>query len=118
MSRERSGDRHKAAYSATGRRQAPLAWLPWAALALLLLLAGIAFLIARNAGDDSDDTGGAEASSGLDTDSGKGSVEAGAGHTCHGVSSGCATTDSASGSEDTFAAAPALGAAAGHPALR
>lgn len=57
MSNPRSDDRHDAAYSATGRRKAPLAWLPWAALLLLLILAGIVFLIARNVGDDGDDPG-------------------------------------------------------------
>ena len=42
--------------SMTGRR-APLGWLPWVALALLGLLALIAFLVARNVADDGDRPG-------------------------------------------------------------
>lgn len=41
----------------TGRRRAPLGWLPWAALALLGLLGAAAFLIARNVGDAGDEPG-------------------------------------------------------------
>lgn len=87
MTNRRSDDRHDAAYSATGRRKARLAWLPWAALLLLLVLAGIVFLIARNAGDDSDDAGidvvddaatGDDDSVGLDgQDAGEGDVDDG-----------------------------------------
>lgn len=58
MSVDGSGRRDRGAHSAAGgRRRAPLGWLPWAALALLLLIAGGAFLISRNAGDDGDEQG-------------------------------------------------------------
>ena len=50
-------ERHEAAYSATGKRKTPLAWLPWAGLLLLLLLGALVFLLVRNVGDDGDDSG-------------------------------------------------------------
>lgn len=50
-------DRRRSAHSLTGRRRAPLGWLPWAALALLGLLGAAAFLIARNVGDAGDEPG-------------------------------------------------------------
>lgn len=53
----RDDDERRSAHSLTGRRRAPLGWLPWAALALLGVLGATAFLIARNVGDAGDDPG-------------------------------------------------------------
>lgn len=43
--------------SLTGRRRAPLGWLPWAAFALLALVGLLAFLVIRNAADAGDKAG-------------------------------------------------------------
>ncbi len=43
--------------SASGRRRAPLGWLPWLGVALLVLVALLVFLIVRNVADDDDRSG-------------------------------------------------------------
>lgn len=43
--------------SLTGRRRAPLGWLPWAALALLAVVGLLAFLVIRNVADAGDKAG-------------------------------------------------------------
>jgi hypothetical protein len=56
---DRDRDRAVGAVSVRGRpvRKAPLGWLPWAALALLGILALVSLLIARNVGDAGDKAG-------------------------------------------------------------
>lgn len=56
MAQEKAQKSGRGARSLSGRRLAPLRWLPWLALALLALIALIAVLVIRSVADDDDDS--------------------------------------------------------------